>query len=132
MEELESCMESVDFETRPRRKQPQDMVEQTSDNYEVSRKMVERGKKQWMNKRKASELLETEAEELSRLISSSSEVKVSMREQEVVIEMRCPYREYVLVDVMDAINTLHLDAHAVQSSTTDGFLNLTLKSKVIK
>ena len=128
VEELESCMDSVDFEARARRNQ--DIVEQTSDNYD--NKKIDSGRKHWINKRKASDIDETDPE-LNRVVPEEGlplDVKVSIKEQEVLIEMRCPYREYILLDVMDAINNLHMDAHSVQSSALDGILTLTLKSKV--
>uniref|UniRef100_A0A2N9FJ76 BHLH domain-containing protein n=1 Tax=Fagus sylvatica TaxID=28930 RepID=A0A2N9FJ76_FAGSY len=127
VEELESCMDSVDFEARARRNQ--DIVEQTSDNYD--NKKIDNGRKHWINKRKASDIDETDPE-LNRVVPEEGlplDVKVSIKEQEVLIEMRCPYREYILLDVMDAINNLHMDAHSVQSSALDGILTLTLKSK---
>lgn len=129
VEELESCMDSVDFEARARRKYL-DMVEQISDNYDM--KKIDNGRKSWMNKRKACDIDETDPE-LNRAVAEDGlplDVKVSIKEQEVLIEMRCPYREYILLDVMDAINNLHLEAHSVQSSAPNGILTLTLKSKV--
>lgn len=129
VEELESCMDSVDYEERARRKYL-DMVEQISDN--CDKKKIDNGKKSWINKRKACEFDETDPE-LNRVVPEDGlplDVKVSIKEQEVLIEMRCPYREYVLLDVMDAINNLHLEAHSVQSSAPNGILTLTLKSKV--
>lgn len=128
VEELESCMDSVDFEARARRKYL-DMVEQISDNYDM--KKIDNGRKSWMNKRKACDIDETDPE-LNRAVAEDGlplDVKVSIKEQEVLIEMRCPYREYILLDVMDAINNLHLEAHSVQSSAPNGILTLTLKSK---
>ncbi|GAV81073.1 bHLH-MYC_N domain-containing protein [Cephalotus follicularis] len=128
VEELESCMGSVDFEARPRRNYL-DMVEQSSDNYDF--KKIDNGKKPWINKRKACDIDETDPE-LNRVLPKdgmSSDVKVNIKEQEVLIEMRCCYREYILLDIMDAMNALHLDAHSVHSSTLDGILTLTLKSK---
>jgi hypothetical protein len=129
VEELESCMDSVDFEARARRKYL-DMVEQISDNYD--KKKIDNGRKSWINKRKACDIVETDPE-LNRAIPEDGlplDVKVSIKEREVLIEMRCPYREYILLDVMDAINNLHLDAHSVQSTAPNGILTLTLKSKV--
>lgn len=128
VEELESCMDSVDFEGRARRNQ--DIIEHTSDNYDI--KKIDNGKKHWINKRKACDIDDTDPE-LNRVVPEDGlplDVKVSIKEQEVLIEMRCPYREYILLDVMDVINNLHLDAHSVQSSALDGILTLTLKSKV--
>ncbi|KAF5464263.1 hypothetical protein F2P56_014353 [Juglans regia] len=128
VEELESCMASVDFEARARRKYL-DIVEQISDNYD--RTKIDNGRKPWINKRKACDMDETDPE-LNEAVPEDGlplDVKVSIKEQEVLIEMRCPYREYILLDVMDAINNLHLDAYSVQSSSPNGILTLTLKSK---
>ncbi|KAJ7951142.1 Basic helix-loop-helix transcription factor [Quillaja saponaria] len=128
VEELESCTDFAEIETRSRRKYL-DMVEQISDNYD--NKMKHNGKKPWINKRKACDINELDLE-LNRKVPKEGlplDVKVKMKEQEVLIEMKCPYREYILLDIMDAINNMHLDAHTVQSSTQDGVLTLTLKSK---
>ena len=131
VEELETSMDlQTELEARARQKYL-DMVEQTSDNYDD--KMIDDGKKLWINKRKACDIDETDLE-INEIIPKdslpSSDMKVRINEQEVLIEMRCPWREYLLLDIMDAINNLHLDCHSVQSSNHDGFLTLTLKSKV--
>lgn len=129
VEELESYMDIADSETRTKRKCP-DVLEQISDNYGTRK--IYKGMKPWMNKRKPCDIDETDTE-LDRLVSEEAkplDVKVNMKEQEVLIEMRCPHREYILHDIMDAINNLHLDAHTVESSTIEGVLTLTLKSKV--
>lgn len=121
VEELESCMDSTDLEGKVTRKKFPDMIEQTSDNC----------KKRWINKRKASNIDETDAE-LDRNAQGDglqTDVKVNIKEQEVSIEMKCPYREYLLLDILEAVNNLHLDAYLIQSSTLDGVLKLTLKSK---
>ncbi|KAL1366786.1 hypothetical protein HN51_020856 [Arachis hypogaea] len=135
VEELESYMDMADSEARTKRKCP-DMLEQISDNYEA-RKVYNKGmRKPWMmNKRKACDIDEKNIEEIDRFVVSKEDnnkpldVKVNMKEQEVLIEMQCPYREYILHDIMDAINNLHLDAYSVESSTNEGVLTLTLKSK---
>jgi len=129
VEELESYMEVADAGARTRRKCP-DVLEQMSDNYGTRKICM--GVKPWMNKRKASGIDEMDTE-LERIVSEEAkalDVKVKVKEQEVLIEMKCPYREYILYDIMDTINNLHLDAHTVESSTSDGVLSLTLKSKV--
>ncbi|XP_044503715.1 transcription factor MYC1-like isoform X2 [Mangifera indica] len=130
VEELESCMDSVDFEARPKRNYP-DMVEQISDNYDNQK--IDNGRKPWLNKRKASDIDETDPE-INKIVPKDSppfDVKVSTKEKEVLIEMRCPYREFILLDIMDAINNLHLDAYSVISSNLDGILTLALKSKFL-
>ncbi|XP_017408335.1 transcription factor EGL1 isoform X1 [Vigna angularis] len=128
VEELESYMEVADAEARTRRKCP-DVLEQMSDNYGTRKICM--GVKPWMNKRKASgfDEMDTELERLVCEEAKALDVKVKVKEQEVLIEMKCPYREYILYDIMDTINNLHLDAHTVESSTSDGVLSLTLKSK---
>ncbi|XP_059634179.1 transcription factor EGL1-like isoform X2 [Cornus florida] len=128
--ELESCVGLAKYEGTARRKNP-DMVEQTSDNYENRR--IDYTKKAWINKRKACDIDET-GPELSNILPKDGpqlDMKVSIKEQEVLIEMRCPSREYLLLDIMDVINNLNLDAHSVQSSNVDGILTLTVQSKPI-
>lgn len=129
VQELEACMDSLYYEERLRRKYL-DMVEQTSDNYDYEK--IEGTLKPSMNKRKACELDETDLKLKNDIPQNGLrlDVKVSMKEQEVLVDMRCPYREYLLVDIMDAMNDLQLDAHSVQSSDHNGVFSLTLKSKV--
>ncbi|KAE8733323.1 Anthocyanin regulatory Lc protein [Hibiscus syriacus] len=133
IEELESCKNSIEFEERPRRN-CLDAVEQTSDNYE-NRRTVDNVKKSWINKRKACDIDESRHKTGSDLKRSTPkdgfapDVRVSIKELEVMIEIRCHSRELLLLDIMEAINNLHLDAHTVQSRTLDGLVTLTLKSK---
>lgn len=126
-EEMESCMDTVEAIAR---RKFLERVEKASDKYDKTK--IGNAKKPWINKRKACDIDETDPE-LNRLVpkeSSPLDVKVSIKEQEVLIEMSCPYREYILLDIMDAVNNLYLDAHSVQSSTLNGVLSLSLKSKV--
>ncbi|KAK8711281.1 hypothetical protein V6N13_146566 [Hibiscus sabdariffa] len=132
IDELESCKNSMEFEPRPRRN-CLDVVEQTSDNYE--NRKVSNVKKSWINKRKASDIDESRPETGSGLNRGTAkdgltpEVIVSIKELEVIIEIWCLSREFLLLDIMEAINKLHLDVHIIQSSTLDGRVTLTLKSK---
>ncbi|KAI9110028.1 hypothetical protein K1719_019069 [Acacia pycnantha] len=128
VEELESCMDIADSETRTR--SSSEVMEQTSDNCDIRK--VFKAKKPHMNKRKACDIDELGADLNSSIIikeGKSWDVKMEMKDQEIVIEMKCPYREFILLEIMDAISNVHLEAHSVQSSTVDGFLTLTLKSK---
>ncbi|KAK8693518.1 hypothetical protein V6N13_071100 [Hibiscus sabdariffa] len=132
IEELESGKNSMEFEARPRRN-CMDVVEQTSDNYE--NRKVGNVKKSWINKRKACDIDESLHENVSDLNRGAPKdgltphVKVSMKEMEVIIEIRCASREFLLLDIMEAMNSLHLDAHTVQSSILNGLVTLILKSK---
>ncbi|KAI4325898.1 hypothetical protein MLD38_031262 [Melastoma candidum] len=71
----------------------------------------------------------TELEARSQSKGLGSEVKINIKDGEVLIEIKCPYREYMLVGILKAINNLQLDAWLVQSSNLDGILSLTLSSK---
>lgn len=128
VEDLESCRESTKVEAWPKRKQ-QDNVERTSDNYGNNK--TSNGKKPLINKRKACDIVESEPERnyTGSKEGSTDDVIVNLINREVVIEMRCPWREGVLLEVMDAVSNLQLDCHSVQSSHTEGFLSLTIKSK---
>lgn len=127
VEELESFRDLTEIEARVTYPE---MVEQTSDNYEVNK--IDNGKKSWINKRKASDIDEIGPKSNKVCVPNDElpiNVKVSLKQHEVLIDMRCPWREYLLLDIMNAMNNLHLDAHTVQSLTVDGILNLTMKSK---
>ncbi|KAK1266412.1 Transcription factor EGL1 [Acorus gramineus] len=128
VEELESCREWVEHEGRERRKYP-DVAERTSDNYGNNDNATE--KRRSFNKRKAREIDEEETGD--HWISSkdgSVDVNVTVIDKEISIEMHCPWRDCLLIEILDTICNLHLDAQNVQSSTADGILSLTLKSKV--
>lgn len=128
VEELEACKESGESEARHRRKHP-DITERTSDNY--GHNEIANGKKPSINKRKAANIDAADAE-LNWVLSKDNlaDMTVTIIEKEVLIEMRCPWRECLLLEIVDAMSTLHLDAHSVQSSTADGILTLKLRSKV--
>lgn len=128
VEELESCIDMAVFEAKGRKKYP-DIIEQTSDNYDNRR--TEAIKKPSINKRKACDIDDPDPE-LNGVVHKEclpSDMKVSVKERDVLIEIRCVWREYLLLDIMDAINDLYLDAHSVQSSTLDGVFTLIVNSK---
>lgn len=126
VDELESC---IDFEgSSAMRDLELDLVEHTSDNYEG----VEYEKQPLMRKRKASEIYETDTD-LGKAIQKDIQpldVKVDIAADEVLMRVTCPWREHLLLDIMEAANDLNLDTHTVQSSTLNGILSLFLKSKI--
>ncbi|CAM8971926.1 unnamed protein product [Rhodiola kirilowii] len=129
VEELQSSTGLADDETENRKK-PADTVEHTSDNYDSRN---DSSKKTWVHKRKASHVeYGTEDSELNSITlkeGNAFDMNVRIQEQEVAIEIRCAWREYLLLDIMDAVNNLHLDAHSVQSATHDGIFTLSVNSK---
>ncbi|KAA3468937.1 basic helix-loop-helix protein 062A [Gossypium australe] len=118
--ELESCRK---LEARMK-------VERTSDNYGNNK--TDNGKKSSLSKRKAYDVVDEADQEIGYVASkdgSTDNVTVSMNNKELLIEFKCPWREGILLEVMDALSILNLDCHSVQSSTTGGILSLTIKSK---
>ncbi|KAF5730002.1 transcription factor EGL1 [Tripterygium wilfordii] len=121
VEELESSSREV-AETEARTKwKAQEPSERTSGNYGNTIKAV-------LNKRKACDVDETE-QDMNCVGSYADNLIVSVSDKDVLIKMRCPWREGMLLDIMDAITNLHLDTHSVQSSTVDGMLSVTIKSQ---
>nr|XP_043607851.1 transcription factor EGL1 [Erigeron canadensis]XP_043607852.1 transcription factor EGL1 [Erigeron canadensis] len=92
-------------------KRSNDIRERTSDNY--------------ANKRKALCDLEHLQEECS-----SDCITISTIEKDVTIEVRCRWRENMMVQVFDAMRSLNLESHSVQSSTVDGILTLSIETKL--
>lgn len=118
--ELESCRKS---EARTK-------IERTSDNYGNNK--TNNGKKSSLSKRKAYDVVDEADQEIGYVASkdgSTDKVTLSMNNKELLIEFKCPWREGILLEVMDALSILNLDCHSVQSSTTEGILSLTIKSK---
>ncbi|XP_073525929.1 uncharacterized protein, partial [Phyllobates terribilis] len=53
-----------------------------------------------------------------------------IEKDDVAIQIRCPHKQYVLLDIMNGLTSLRLDTHSVQSSISHGFLSLTIKAKM--
>ncbi|KAJ6703584.1 TRANSCRIPTION FACTOR EGL1 [Salix viminalis] len=126
VEELESRRELLEAITK---RKPQDTVERTSDNYGSNK--IGNGKNSLTNKRKAPDIDEMESDTNQNISKdgSADHTIVSMNKEDVLIEIKCLWREGILLELMDAASHLHLDSHSVESSTTDGILSLTIKSK---
>eukprot|EP00262_Sarcandra_glabra_P006149 TRINITY_DN18273_c0_g1_i1.p1 TRINITY_DN18273_c0_g1~~TRINITY_DN18273_c0_g1_i1.p1 ORF type:complete len:671 (-),score=128.26 TRINITY_DN18273_c0_g1_i1:478-2490(-) len=126
VEELEGGRGLEEFDARGRGKHP-DIVERTSDNYGSND--IANGKKP-LNKRKACDMNEVGAE-LSWVLSKDklADVTITIIDNEVLIEMKCAWREGLLLEIVEAISNLQLDARSVQSSSVDGIFTLTLRSK---
>ncbi|KAF8107094.1 hypothetical protein N665_0126s0013 [Sinapis alba] len=114
VEELESCMGSVNFAERQRKSLNDSvLIEETSGNYDDSTKIDGNSG-------------ETEKVTVSR---DETHLRVKLKETEVVMEVRCSYRDYIVADIMEALSKLHMDAFSVTSHTLNGFLTLNLKAK---
>lgn len=130
VEELESCREEADPDTRERRKYP-DIAERTSDNY-GNEGLLFGSQNPSTNKRKACEIYDAEAEHQLLLSKNAMvDINVTMIEKEVLVELQCPRRDFLLLEIVEAMSNLRLDAHSVQSSTVDSTLAITLRAKVM-
>ncbi|KAK6117049.1 hypothetical protein DH2020_049192 [Rehmannia glutinosa] len=126
--ELESYKEVMELESTTQSK-PHDAIERTSDN--IGPNKIDIIKKPLTNKRKACGTDKMAADnKRNRLRDSSTDsITISMTDKNVLIEIRCSWREFVLVEVMEVITKLHLDSQTVQSSNTDGILSVSIKAK---
>lgn len=118
VEELESCMGSVNFVERQRKttKSLNDsvLIEETSGNYDDNTNIDGNS---------------GETQQVT-VFRDETHLRVKLKETEVVIEVRCSYRDYIVADVMETLSNLHMDAFSVRSHTANGFLTLNLKAKV--
>uniref|UniRef100_M1AZC2 Anthocyanin 1 n=1 Tax=Solanum tuberosum TaxID=4113 RepID=M1AZC2_SOLTU len=58
------------------------------------------------------------------------QVEVSIIENDALVELRCPYKEGLLLDVMQMLRELKVEVVAIQSSLNTGFLFAELRAKV--
>lgn len=125
---MESRRELGEFDARGTRRHP-DVSERTSDNY--GNKEIANGRKPSASKRKACDIDEAEVEHPWVLSKDGPvDVNVTVIEKEVFIEMHCPWRECLFLEIVDAASNLHLDPFSVQSSTVDDNLAMSIKAKV--
>lgn len=111
------------------RSEPDDSIEQTSDNY--GQKKIGSFKKLLPSKRKACDEEKTGPDNKSaQLDSSTDSITVNIKDKDVVIEVRCLWRDSVFLEVMEVITKLSLDLQTVRSSCTDGIFSMSIKAKV--
>lgn len=132
LKDLERRVEEL--ESRGRRKSP-DIAERTSNNYYESDTTNAKTPTPPVNKRKACDIDEMDPEldwASAKDGGIAGDISVCVEEEEATIEIHVPWRESLLLEILDAMSKLQLDAHSVKSSTSDGILSLSLKSKVKK
>ncbi|KAJ6933623.1 transcription factor GLABRA 3-like isoform X1 [Populus alba x Populus x berolinensis] len=134
LQELERKVEELECKSKLleaiTKRKPQDTVERTSDNCGSNK--IGNGKNSSTNKRKAPDIDEMEPDTNHNISKdgSADHITVSMNKGDVVIEIKCLWKEGILLEILDAASQLQLDSHSVQSSIMDGILSLTIKSKV--
>ncbi|KAL8141643.1 hypothetical protein V2J09_014675 [Rumex salicifolius] len=125
VEELEKREDINGRKEGRRRMKPQDMVERTSDNYKTDNTGIKRRSSDSNNE----ENLENSIVSL-RDSSTKTNLSISVIQKDVLVEIKCPWKECLLFETIDALRNLRLDTHSVQSSTSDSFLSLTIKAKI--
>nr|ANS71432.1 bHLH transcription factor [Salvia miltiorrhiza] len=127
VEDLEAYKEATERESTTQSK-AHDAIERTSDNYGQSKPGS--FTKLLGSKRRASDMEKTAPEnKRTRSSSSTDSITISITDKDVLVEMRCSWRQCVLIQVMEALTQLNLDSQSVQSSNTDGILSLSINAK---
>nr|AGO58372.1 basic helix-loop-helix protein [Morella rubra] len=62
--------------------------------------------------------------------STGTTVQVSIIERDALLELQCPYKEGLLLDVMQMLRELRIETTTVQSSLTNGLFVAELRAKV--
>ncbi|KAG0484428.1 hypothetical protein HPP92_008507 [Vanilla planifolia] len=128
VEELESCKGDTDLGMTKRSSYP-DIAERTSDNYGNNRLDCQVTS---TKKRKACDNNEAEGEHpLLSTKGGAVDINVTTMEKEVLVEMQCPWRNFLLLDLVEAMSNIQLDVHLVQTSTIDGCLAITMRAKFV-
>lgn len=78
----------------------------------------------------ASEVIEETSETEQGMVRDETKVRVKLQESEVLIEVRCVYRDYIVADIMEAVSNLNMDAFSIRCHSHGGLLVLNLKAKV--
>ncbi|XP_011625677.1 basic helix-loop-helix protein A isoform X2 [Amborella trichopoda] len=59
-----------------------------------------------------------------------TDVQVSIIESDALLELQCPYRNRLLLEIMQTLNELHFETQSVQSSSDNGVLIAEFRAKV--
>lgn len=130
VDELESIREEPgDLVSKPRKKS-QEALERTSDNSNHIRSEFSR-RTSGSKRRSRGDDDEVEEKEIDRRDSSAdNSLSIRIKGKDVEMELRCVWREGLLLEIMEALSNLHLDSQSVQSSNVNGVLSLKINSKV--
>lgn len=62
--------------------------------------------------------------------SSTVNITIDADDKNVSIEIKCSWRESMLIEILEAINELQMDSLSVQSFKANGILSSTIKAQV--
>ncbi|CAA2975227.1 transcription factor GLABRA 3-like isoform X1 [Olea europaea subsp. europaea] len=129
VKEPELSKRVVELESRTRSK-PHDDIERTSENNGPNQ--VNNIKKPLRNERKARNMDGSRVGNSQHLSRNSSTVNITIDadDKNVSIEIKCSWRESMLIEILEAINELQMDSLSVQSFNANGILSSTIKAQV--
>ncbi|KAH9602825.1 hypothetical protein KSS87_020320, partial [Heliosperma pusillum] len=124
VEDLESCQVLPSFDVKKRK--TIEIEEGTSDNYDdnINAGGIKNNKGKGGKIRKGEQecgQLSTTDNLVDKIITF---ITISMVDKDVSINISCPWRDSLLIQIIDAMSNLHLDSQSVHSSTVDGLLSL--------
>lgn len=70
------------------------------------------------------------SEPLKIVEGCGTDVQVSIIEREALVELQCPWRDSLLLDLLQTLSSLLLEAYSVQSSMVDGTFVAKVRAKV--
>jgi len=70
------------------------------------------------------------SEPLTIIDDCSTDVQVSIIEHEALVELQCPWREGLLLDIMQTLSNLLFETHSVQSSVVNSTFVAKIRAKV--
>jgi len=70
------------------------------------------------------------SEPLTIIDDCSTDVQVSIIEHEALVELQCPWREGLLLDIMQTLSNLLFETHSVQSSVVNNTFVAKIRAKV--
>ncbi|XP_022875533.1 transcription factor GLABRA 3-like isoform X2 [Olea europaea var. sylvestris] len=128
VKEPELSKRVLELESRTRSK-PHDDIERTSENNGPNQ--VNNIKKPLRNERKARNMDGSRVGNSQHLSRNSSTVNITIDadDKNVSIEIKCSWRESMLIEILEAINELQMDSLSVQSFNANGILSSTIKAQ---
>ncbi|XP_074304294.1 transcription factor EGL1 [Silene latifolia] len=130
VEDLKSCQVLSSFDVKKKRKTIE-IDEETSDNYgddDINAGAIKNKGKGGTMRREEQECdqISTKDNSVDKIITITN----SIVDKDTLINISCPWRESLLLQIIDAMSNLHLDSQSIHSSTIDGVLSLEIQSKV--
>lgn len=66
------------------------------------------------------------------IVHGDTNIRVSMENDAALVKLHCPWRQTLLVDVLQTLNEFEFEVSAVRSSTTNGIFSAIMQAKVFR